>query len=47
MLTYSEPNDMYFLLGITLEKTGVFTKVDTYPFKKGQIVHGFELIDLS
>lgn len=46
-LTYSEPNDNYYLLAVNLESNGQFKQVDTYQFKKGQIVHGFELIDMS
>ena len=46
-LTYSEPNDNYYLLAVILESTGQFKQVDTYQFKKSQVVHGFELIDMS
>ena len=47
ILAYNEPMETYSLLCVNLESNGKFTKVDTYQFKKGQIVHGFELIDMA
>lgn len=37
---------MHFLLGVEVTN-GRFTLIDTIRFKKGQIVHAFELLDTS
>jgi len=46
VLAYSEPNDTYTLLGVHC-KEARFSKIDTIRFKRGQVVHGFTLIDTS
>ena len=37
---------MYFLLGVEVVD-GRFTLIDTIKFKKGHIIHGFQLLDTS
>lgn len=45
-LLYSKPNDVYHILAITVRQAR-FTVIDTYKFKKGHVVHGIELSDMS
>lgn len=46
LLTYSKQNDMYFMLGVEIVG-GRFTLVDTIQFKKGHIIHGFNIQNVS
>lgn len=46
ILVYSEPNDMYFLLAVTVQDAK-FTLIDQFKFKRGHTVHNFELMDLG
>ena len=43
---YSGHHDVYNVLEITV-KDAKFTLTDTYRFKKGKMVHSFEIIDMG